>query len=60
MKYVGKIGEKEVCSKTYWEISGFFKKILAYVVVYIQTLIIFYVKYVYQLCFSTNNPENMW
>ena len=39
MKYVGKIVKKEFCNKTYREISEFFKKILADVVVHIQTLL---------------------
>ncbi|CAN0562304.1 unnamed protein product [Rangifer tarandus platyrhynchus] len=39
MKCVGKIVKKEVCNKTYREISEFFKKILADVVVHIQTLL---------------------
>ena len=39
MKYVGKIVKKEVCNKTYREISEFFKKILADIVVHIQTLL---------------------
>ena len=45
MKYVGKIVKKEVCNKTYREISEFFKKILADIVASIKIFVSWTVTY---------------